>query len=223
MNDSPIGEKKGIRMKKILLTRGKVCGDCKQIKAFPEFNKSSAIRDGMQRTCRECQRKYRETKKEHLRERQRQYQKTHPEVARRAQRRYRERHRDKVLASARNHARRIRKEQPHEQHLKDRNSALRRNYKIDTKTYNNMAAKQGGKCLICGQKENRYKYLCVDHNHKTGKIRGLLCNKCNAAIGLVNENTDTLIKMIEYLKAYDLAVLKHHGEFALTNKMLGLI
>ena len=51
-------------------------------------------------------------------------------------------------------------------------------------------------CEICGKEGN----LHVDHNHETGKYRGVLCHGCNTSLGLVNENIMTLIKMIKYIK-----------------------
>jgi len=41
--------------------------------------------------------------------------------------------------------------------------------------------------------------LSVDHNHKTGKIRGLLCTKCNTALGIMEENKELMLKLINYL------------------------
>lgn len=61
--------------------------------------------------------------------------------------------------------------------------------------------KQSEKCEICGVFANELKRgLHFDHDHKTGKFRGWLCHRCNTAIGLVAENTETLSKMIEYIK-----------------------
>jgi|DEB0MinimDraft_4_1074332.scaffolds.fasta_scaffold82317_1 hypothetical protein len=53
-----------------------------------------------------------------------------------------------------------------------------------------------GKCATCGS-TNR---LCIDHDHKTNKPRGLLCHNCNTALGLVGDNLETLTNLIEYLK-----------------------
>lgn len=52
------------------------------------------------------------------------------------------------------------------------------------------------KCLICNCDEK----LVVDHNHVTGKVRGMLCNHCNRGLGHFRDNLDTLQKAIEYLK-----------------------
>ena len=58
-------------------------------------------------------------------------------------------------------------------------------------------------CEICGcfGKESK-RGLCFDHCHKTGKFRGWLCMRCNTALGLVRENTETLNALIEYIKKH---------------------
>jgi hypothetical protein len=55
-------------------------------------------------------------------------------------------------------------------------------------------------CAICSEKAPEHKSLCVDHNHKTGKIRGLLCGNCNLMIGLVKDNPTILRHAITYLE-----------------------
>ena len=53
-------------------------------------------------------------------------------------------------------------------------------------------------CEICGKKD--YRSLCVDHCHKTNKLRGVLCSTCNAGVGQFFDNPDLLIKASEYLR-----------------------
>jgi hypothetical protein len=60
-------------------------------------------------------------------------------------------------------------------------------------------------CLICSRvlkitSDNKTERACVDHCHKTGKVRGLLCHKCNAGLGMFEESLDSLQKSIDYLK-----------------------
>lgn len=67
--------------------------------------------------------------------------------------------------------------------------------------------KQNGKCDICGidinfNIENNYS-ACIDHCHKTNKIRGALCRKCNSGIGFLNDDIDLLIKATKYLQKYN--------------------
>ena len=64
-----------------------------------------------------------------------------------------------------------------------------------------MFNKQNGKCAICGKHQIELKQsLCVDHNHTTGKVNGLLCTRCNGAIGMFNDDIILLEKAINYLK-----------------------
>lgn len=73
---------------------------------------------------------------------------------------------------------------------------LKRRYGISLEEYRELERKQNGLCAICGTKPKR---LFVDHNHKTGKVRGLLCGNCNFGIGYFYENINNLQKSITYL------------------------
>ena len=70
-------------------------------------------------------------------------------------------------------------------------------YNISQKDFDVLLEEQDYKCAIC-TKELSEKFT-VDHSHKTGKVRGLLCYKCNNGIGLLCDSTDILNKAIEYL------------------------
>lgn len=78
---------------------------------------------------------------------------------------------------------------------KHREWHLRNTYDLSTDEVNIVAIKQDNKCAICKEAKKLY----IDHNHKTGKFRGLLCNNCNAAIGQVHESIEKLKSAIEYL------------------------
>ena len=75
---------------------------------------------------------------------------------------------------------------------------LKKRYGITTQDYNNMLARQRGKCGICA----RYRKLVVDHNHRTGKLRGLLCSNCNTGFGLLEESPRILKRAIQYYKTH---------------------
>lgn len=90
---------------------------------------------------------------------------------------------------------------------KGRVNKLKNKYGLTIKDYNNMLKQQGGVCAICRKKEkdkrnDKIKNLAVDHNHKTGKVRGLLCAECNKSIGYSNEDISILQKCIKYLKKH---------------------
>lgn len=69
-------------------------------------------------------------------------------------------------------------------------------YGISMDDYKNMIIKQDGHCAIC----NHEKELQIDHDHKTGKVRGLLCRACNTAIGKFKDDITVLMNAIEYLR-----------------------
>lgn len=83
---------------------------------------------------------------------------------------------------------------------------LKSKYNLSYEQYEDMYKEQGGKCYTCSvpisieAKLNGHDTACVDHCHTTGKIRGLLCNHCNRAIGLLKENIETLSNIINYLR-----------------------
>ncbi len=77
-----------------------------------------------------------------------------------------------------------------------------RKYNITLVEYNDMLDKQGGVCYICHQ-PSLTKMLAVDHNHSTGKVRKLLCNRCNTALGLLRENVDVIKNMINYIESHN--------------------
>ena len=82
-----------------------------------------------------------------------------------------------------------------------RNNYFKRNYGITVEDYNSILIEQDYKCKICRKKEYiEGKCLAVDHNHKTNKVRGLLCTKCNTAIGLFGEQVSILRKAIKHLE-----------------------
>lgn len=80
-----------------------------------------------------------------------------------------------------------------------KNTKLKLYYGITIEHYETMYATQEGKCATC---QTYYPSLVVDHDHKTGKVRKLLCSKCNLALGYVNDNPEILKNMIEYLKTF---------------------
>ncbi len=88
-----------------------------------------------------------------------------------------------------------------------RNSQLVKNFGIDLNDYIRMAVVQENKCAICGQPETqerggKVKALAVDHDHKTGAVRGLLCSDCNTALGKFRDDQSVLTSAIAYLDRY---------------------
>jgi hypothetical protein len=82
---------------------------------------------------------------------------------------------------------------------KDREKHLKRKYGITLKEYNDILKSQNGQCKLCLGPPTGKGNLHVDHDHKTGRIRGLLCNTCNAGLGNFKDDLNLLYKAIEYL------------------------
>ena len=87
----------------------------------------------------------------------------------------------------------------------NKRSNLKKTFGITLEEYNEMLDRQKGTCAICLQAETTVRQgevqaLSVDHCHQTGKIRGLLCNSCNRALGKFKDSAENLIRAANYLK-----------------------
>ena len=88
---------------------------------------------------------------------------------------------------------------------KDRHRELHmaKRYKISVEEYRKMFELHKSLCAICGKPETiKNKILSVDHNHKTDKVRGLLCGHCNRALGYLREDLSLLPRIQKYLEKY---------------------
>lgn len=167
----------------------KICIRCKIEKLLTDFYRNNQKKDGLDCYCKKC----------------------HNEICKKSiRKRVKE---DKTVQLKKNAlARALYAKEPEKFRLRSRNrtyeelknSDLKHKYNITFKDYLEIWNRQEGKCAICGQLEtrkvkNKLSVLAVDHDHKTGKIRGLLCSKCNISLGLLNDNIDVLKNMIDYL------------------------
>jgi hypothetical protein len=82
-------------------------------------------------------------------------------------------------------------------------SRLSRMFGITVEGYRALLEKQGGRCAICPATEpgRGNVNFCVDHDHKTGAVRGLLCSRCNVALGLMNDDMAQLKSALEYMQS----------------------
>lgn len=84
---------------------------------------------------------------------------------------------------------------------KVKDTDLKINFGISLKEYEDLLVKQQGCCAICKvHKDKLPRALSVDHCHLSGKIRGLLCVKCNTAIGMLNDDKSLVKSALEYLQ-----------------------
>lgn len=87
--------------------------------------------------------------------------------------------------------------------LRARAEHLQRKYGMTIEQYDAMLEAQGGGCFLCGRPPRDDISLHVDHDHSTGKVRGILCFRCNNALADFQENTDVLKKAVDYLTLHD--------------------
>ena len=158
----------------------KICGRCKLEKDLSEFYKSKRTKDRVRCYCKICEKNINQT--EHYKElnkiRSKKYYTTKG---------YKDR------TSRYNKLEYVK--------IRTKECNLIKNYGITLEQYNELLLQQNHKCAICGKDEIQLKRkLAVDHDHKTGKIRGLLCNNCNIGLGNLQENINILKKCISYLE-----------------------
>jgi len=99
-----------------------------------------------------------------------------------------------------------RADNPEKWKQKQRANALHKNYKMTVEEYETLVVMQNGLCPVCGNllplvEDENGKHPPVDHDHKTGKARGILHNKCNRAIGLLGDDPSICRRAAEYLES----------------------
>jgi hypothetical protein len=142
----------------------------------------------------EAGRRYRDANRLTINARQRLYRANNPEKVAANKKRWYEANREHVAAKKRAWA------EGHRDHLRDQ--ALRSLYGITLAEYNALLAAQGGVCGSCGgPATGRRKTFHVDHDHRTRRVRGLLCDSCNLAIGKLGDDVEGVERALEYLIA----------------------
>jgi hypothetical protein len=183
----------------------KRCKTCGQVKPLGEFYRSPGMKDGHRNDCKTCnlaaKAKRHRANPLPARERAKQWAKENPERVAANHARYRADGRKKAA---------------------DRRSYLKRTYGITPEDYDETLAAQGGVCAICGRKPRSDISLHVDHDHESGRRRGLLCFKCNNALGDFRDDIVQLQRAVSYLLDHDptqqrLAAITHQRLAALTN------
>lgn len=154
----------------------KHCHKCETTKSVDQFNKDRSRKDGLQPVCRECTKTY--------------WRKSYPQNAERDRKRARQRYWQNPDASWA--------------------QGLKQNYGMTAEQYEELYKKQSGVCAICGKPETRktrtlgkrIKKLAVDHDHGTGKVRELLCHKCNMGLGSFNHDVELMEKAAAYVRRH---------------------
>lgn len=150
----------------------KICITCKNTKDLFEFPKRVGSKDGTRNECKKC---YSERSSSWAKKNNYKYQTD----------RYNKLDEEK------------KKNITKEQRENNKKHKIFKKYGLTILQYNKMVKNQGNKCKICS--ENFEKTPCIDHDHKTGRVRGLLCSKCNSLLGFAKDNIKILNNAIAYL------------------------
>lgn len=147
----------------------KFCPRCKIKKLISEFCNCYSRKDGLQYECKKCR---------CIRDRQ-----------------FYQKNKERLIQYAINYQKNHKNQK--------RNNDLKLKYGITLDNYNQILKKQNGVCAMCRtlpkEKHHRSKKslpLAVDHNHKTGKVRGLLCRQCNQALGKYETHKDNILQYL---------------------------
>jgi len=96
-----------------------------------------------------------------------------------------------------------RRKHPKRMAVKRRADHYKAKYNMSLAEYDDLLKAHDNSCAICGKSpEENGKRLCVDHDHETGRIRGLLCHSCNKGIGLFQDNPIFIQEAINYLRSH---------------------
>lgn len=96
-----------------------------------------------------------------------------------------------------------RKDNPEKHKSIDFKNDLKKHYNMSVEDYNSLYDRQNGSCACCGANSTEFRRgLHVDHDHITGKIRGLLCTKCNPGLGYFDDSIKKLQLAVAYLEKF---------------------
>ncbi|HEY3673195.1 MAG TPA: endonuclease VII domain-containing protein [Acidimicrobiia bacterium] len=157
----------------------KRCKKCGELKPIDEFHRASGMRDGHRSECKSChqirQRAWYQANRDHAIAEVKRWQQENKEQLHAYRREYRKRRK-----------------------VEERDAYLGRTFGISQSDYDELLARQGGGCAICGKKPGKIS-LHVDHDHATGEVRGLLCVGCNNSLGQMHDEPRLLLRAADYV------------------------
>ena len=191
----------------------KQCSKCKELKKIEEFKTDSSKNDYLYSSCKDCvklcaKRRYNKKKKQILNQQKEWYAKNKNKV-KKTRALYYKKNKKKISIYNKKWCKRNTKKMKkyHKEYFRrpkvriyQKNKDLIKKFNITLRDYNKLLKKQDYKCAICRKSQKgSNQMLAVDHCHKTNKVRGLLCSKCNMGIGLLEDSISILQNAINYL------------------------
>ena len=158
----------------------KRCPQCKEVKERDAFSVATLRYDKVQGICRQCASVYRKANKAKLNILRRNWRKVNEEREKSKREKYHKENKEKIANTLRRRRWRV-------------------SYRMSEQDFRDMDRKQGGICAICGSYDSR-KRLRIDHCHKTGAVRALLCRACNLAEGLLGGSAERARALAAYIE-----------------------
>lgn len=166
----------------------KFCKRCGKDKPLDDFNKSKNRPDGLDFYCRECS----NSKGQNY---------YHNKNGKKRQRQYYLEHREERIAYSSHRKKNFDELGKLKSSLCQIHKETGISYEKLIEYYNKQFQKQKGCCAICGKHQTEFKSrFCIDHNHTTKELRGLLCHNCNLAVGNLKDDAELCLKAYNYLR-----------------------
>jgi uncharacterized CHY-type Zn-finger protein len=199
-------------MRANLETGLKVCSKCRVEQPIANFHRHARSADGLYPQCKECNittaAAWYAKNSEAARQRSREWQAKNPDKVRAIKRRWEAKNLEAVRQKSREWyaknpeaARQSRREWRAKNPGKVLANARRRTYGISPEDVIALRKAQGGKCPGCLREFSSLFRDHVDHDHATGRIRGILCSNCNSGMGLLKDDPEILLRLAAYLRA----------------------
>lgn len=185
----------------------KICTKCKLEKPLDAFSKNIHGPDGLQYSCQACNKQYRRENQEAIRAGQKRYRLENKEKIRLIKTRYYSENQEAIRAEKALYYLENQKAILHKKrkyYSENRKSVIsnrrRRLYGVDSERYESMRAAQNNRCAMCGDEFLDVAY--IDHSHKTGIVRALLCRGCNTGLGCFKDSPSRCLAAAAYLQKF---------------------
>lgn len=167
------------------------CKKCFLTKEIEEFPRDATKKDGYAHACKICKKEQHTKWLDINREAYNKKRREDPKVKKENRERRNQYVKNKVATNP--------------NYIREQN--LQKDFGLSIKDFEDLLLVQNNKCWICNIDHELYRHIegkrfAVDHDHKTGKIRGLLCHKCNTSLGKFQDSVEMLQKAIDYLNFY---------------------
>jgi len=160
----------------------KNCSKCGDMKPLDEFFNNESSPDGKYSQCRKCRKAVYKMNQEKILEEKKSYY---------------ERNKEKKKASVKEYRKRKKAENPNWKKLKEMAYKTGKSFEEVEQWFNKQWMKQQAQCSICGKVFSDDD--CIDHDHNTNQLRGLLCPTCNAGIGMLKDSSELCLNASKYL------------------------